>query len=115
MSRIEYAKRPGRESLRKRIGSRRHEAIMARGGRRCVYCGAAHGPMQIDHVLPRAAGGSDDPANLVVACASCNCQRHDLPMRLWARYLRLAHGWSVRETTAMLRRVRAQIRRPLPV
>ena len=39
----------------------------------CIYCGA---PAQThDHVIPRSRGGSDDPANLVLACVSCNASK----------------------------------------
>jgi 5-methylcytosine-specific restriction endonuclease McrA len=36
-------------------------------------CGAY--ATHVDHVLPRAQGGSDHPANLRAACASCNLRR----------------------------------------
>lgn len=39
----------------------------------CVYCGAPAEHM--DHVIPKAQGGSDDPTNLVPACASCNIKK----------------------------------------
>lgn len=48
------------------------EIIAARdGGRRCFYCGAKK-PLQIDHIIPRAKGGSDDIENLQLLCARCN-------------------------------------------
>ena len=37
---------------------------------KCVYCGAPAAHM--DHLVPKAQGGTDDPANLVPACAKCN-------------------------------------------
>lgn len=40
----------------------------------CQYCGK-HPPdvlLEADHILPRAAGGSDDMANLTTACSDCN-------------------------------------------
>lgn len=111
MTRRENQTRPRRESLKKRIGIRRHRALMARGQHRCVYCGACEGPLHLDHAIPRCTGGLDDESNLVVACASCNCQRHSLPLTLWSRYLRVALGWTAPQTTAMLRRVRAQLAR----
>jgi hypothetical protein len=30
------------------------------------------GPLEIEHLLPRAAGGTDDEANLWLACRLCN-------------------------------------------
>lgn len=57
--------------------------------RRCVYCGSLM-DMQvatIDHVYPRAHGGSTDPGNLVVACGPCNRMKGDmLPHEFFIRY-----------------------------
>jgi hypothetical protein len=41
---------------------------------RCRACGSAR-DLHIDHVVPLAAGGTDDPDNLQVLCASCNCAK----------------------------------------
>lgn len=39
----------------------------------CAYCGGAGGV--IDHIYPRALGGSDEWTNLTAACAQCNNQK----------------------------------------
>jgi hypothetical protein len=62
--------------------SRTHvpDAVRARvadaAGRRCGYCQAQEQivgyPLQIDHVLPEAAGGGSSEDNLWLACCSCN-------------------------------------------
>lgn len=51
----------------------RHE-VMRRDNHACRYCGATAPDVKltIDHVMPTALGGGDDPANLVTACADCN-------------------------------------------
>uniref|UniRef100_A0A6M3J3E8 Putative homing endonuclease n=1 Tax=viral metagenome TaxID=1070528 RepID=A0A6M3J3E8_9ZZZZ len=48
--------------------------VLRRDGFRCRYCGkvAAETELQVDHVVPEALGGSDEPANLVTCCAPCN-------------------------------------------
>lgn len=49
--------------------------IMKRDGFRCTYCGAGRpqgAVLQVDHIKPKAAGGSDDPSNLTTACDDCN-------------------------------------------
>lgn len=49
--------------------------ILKRDGFRCTYCGAGRtqgAVLQVDHVKPKAAGGSDDPSNLTTACDDCN-------------------------------------------
>jgi hypothetical protein len=43
---------------------------------RCGYCqtqqALAYGPLEVDHIIPVAAGGTDDPRNLWLACRPCN-------------------------------------------
>ncbi len=50
--------------------------IRARAGKRCGYCRSPQhlvlGPLEIDHVVPSALGGSDDEENLWLACRMCN-------------------------------------------
>lgn len=48
--------------------------ILRRDSNTCQYCGqmAPDVPLHIDHVIPVALGGSDDPGNLVTACKDCN-------------------------------------------
>ena len=43
----------------------------------CVYCG--NPASAIDHIIPLALGGTDDPENLVPACKHCNSVKHDVP------------------------------------
>lgn len=53
------------------------KAIFTRDGYRCVYCGATHLPLTIDHVLPRVRGGKDVWENLVCCCTKCNNAKGD--------------------------------------
>lgn len=52
--------------------------ILARD-RKCLLCGK--GPdevmLQVDHIVPRAKGGSNDPSNLQTLCAPCNRGKAD--------------------------------------
>ncbi|HSD64905.1 MAG TPA: HNH endonuclease, partial [Ignavibacteriaceae bacterium] len=41
------------------------------------YCGRGDLPLTIDHVIPRARGGSDSWENLVCACTLCNNKKGD--------------------------------------
>lgn len=50
-------------------------ALVMRDGSACYICGQdgdLHDPWQVEHVKPRAAGGSDELENLALAHASCN-------------------------------------------
>ena len=40
----------------------------------CSYCGQTppNVLLEVDHIVPRAAGGSDDTANLTTSCKDCN-------------------------------------------
>lgn len=38
----------------------------------CVYCGVRDVPFNLDHVVPRARGGSNRVSNLAFACVPCN-------------------------------------------
>jgi 5-methylcytosine-specific restriction enzyme A len=48
--------------------------VYARDGYTCVYCGRRGNKLRltIDHVFPVVLGGTNDVANLVTACRSCN-------------------------------------------
>lgn len=48
--------------------------ILRRDNHTCRYCGgtAPEVKLTVDHVIPEALGGTDDPGNLVAACADCN-------------------------------------------
>ena len=55
-------------------------AVRERAGHRCEYCGIlqAHVPFaafHIDHIIPRQHGGTDDAANLAMACYHCNLHK----------------------------------------
>jgi hypothetical protein len=56
------------------VSKRLRYEILRRDGHLCRYCGAAapEVSLTVDHVVPVALGGSDDPSNLVAACAECN-------------------------------------------
>lgn len=48
--------------------------VLKRDNFTCRYCGAKapETVLNVDHVIPRAKGGKDDPLNLVTACFDCN-------------------------------------------
>lgn len=48
--------------------------ILRRDRHTCRYCGAKAPDvtLTVDHVIPVALGGGDEPNNLVTACADCN-------------------------------------------
>lgn len=56
------------------ITKRTRYEVLRRDEHRCRYCGASAPDVKltVDHVTPVALGGTDDPSNLVAACAACN-------------------------------------------
>lgn len=64
------------------IGVRLRFSILKRDHFRCVYCGAEakDARLEIDHVVPRCEGGTDDPQNLVTACWLCNAGKGGIPI-----------------------------------
>lgn len=55
----------------------RRRAYDAQGGR-CFFCRQAFACEEItgDHLVPRYAGGTTRPGNIVAACAPCNNSRN---------------------------------------
>lgn len=58
-------------------------AIFDRDGWSCVYCGASDKPLECDHVVALASGGSNDESNLATACRPCNRSKRDKPLSVW--------------------------------
>ncbi|WP_406386735.1 RNA-guided endonuclease IscB [Streptomyces sp. NBC_01618] len=48
------------------------EYLLVKWGSTCAYCGVTGVPLQIEHICPRARGGSDRASNLTLACGPCN-------------------------------------------
>ena len=56
-------------------------AVRERAASRCQYC-LMHQSLQgatfhVEHILPRAKSGTDELANLTLACPSCNLRKAD--------------------------------------
>lgn len=82
MTRQEWASRPRRESMAKRLGIRRSEQIRLAADGRCHYCDrkTTHTPgprrATFDHIKPRKHGGAElDLKNIVLACLRCNARK----------------------------------------
>ena len=46
--------------------------LLEKWARTCAYCGKQNVPLQVEHIVPRAKGGSDRVSNLTLACETCN-------------------------------------------
>jgi len=48
------------------------EYLLEKWQRKCAYCSKEGIPLQIEHIVPRAKGGSNRESNLTLACEKCN-------------------------------------------
>lgn len=52
-------------------------------GFQCAYCGDSEGVPVIDHITPLCRGGSNRPANLALACWTCNARKGGRTVEEW--------------------------------
>src|SRR5215475_10370037 len=72
------------------------EGVLHRDNYRCVECGTPCGATEADvhHLLPRSAGGADEPSNLVTLCDGCHAAHHPKLAGRLAR--RVMEKWAAR-------------------
>jgi 5-methylcytosine-specific restriction endonuclease McrA len=56
-------------------GYETREYLLQKWDRTCVYCGAKDIPLQVEHIHPRAKGGSNRLSNLTLSCEKCNVKK----------------------------------------
>ncbi|MEH2241058.1 RNA-guided endonuclease IscB [Nostoc sp.] len=56
-------------------GYETREYLLEKWGRQCAYCGIKDVPLQIEHIRPRARGGSNSITNLTLSCKKCNIKK----------------------------------------
>ncbi len=78
------------------------EYLLEKWGRQCAYCGARGTPLQIEHICPKARGGSSRVSNLALACRACNEAKAAQPIEVF-----------LARKPEVLRRILAQAKRPL--
>ena len=78
------------------------EYLLEKWHRQCAYCDVSEVPLQIEHIHPKARGGSNRVSNLALACAPCNLKKaaQDIALFLAKDPKRLA-------------KIQAQVKRPL--
>jgi len=68
-------------SQRRKISPAIRDLVRQRAGGKCEYCHALerwqYVSFTVDHVVPFAEGGTDDPDNLALACFHCNRRKAD--------------------------------------
>lgn len=74
--------------------------VYAKYNGHCAYCGKkiAYKDMQIDHIIPKLNGGTDDMSNLNPSCRLCNHYKRANSLTDW-RY------WELSGLTERLKRI----------
>src|SRR6476661_6177400 len=78
------------------------EYLLEKWGRKCIYCDKENVPLQMEHITPRASGGTNRISNLGTACQPCNHKKAALDIRVF-----------LKKDPTRLARILAQAKRPL--
>jgi len=78
------------------------EYLLEKWNRHCAYCGAKDVPLQVEHIHPRARGGTHRVSNLTLACEPCNLKKGTQDVRDF-----------LKNNPDVLKRILAQAKAPL--
>ncbi|MCC5615273.1 HNH endonuclease [Nostoc sp. CHAB 5836] len=56
-------------------GYETREYLLEKWGRQCAYCGIKDITFQVEHIHPRAKGGSNSITNITLSCEKCNIKK----------------------------------------
>ena len=83
-------------------GTETREYLLEKWGRKCSYCGGKDVPLQIEHIHPRAKGGTNRVSNLCLACEPCNTRKGTKSVEVF-----------LAKKPEVLKQILAQAKRPL--
>jgi len=78
------------------------EYLLEKWNRTCAYCGVKNVPLQVEHIHPKANGGSDRVSNLTLSCQPCNQKKGSQPVTVF-----------LKDWPEILKQLQAQARAPL--
>lgn len=78
------------------------EYLLNKWDRKCAYCSAENVLLQVEHIQPKAKGGSNRITNLCLACERCNLKKGTQDIKVF-----------LTKKPEILKRVLAQAKRPL--
>jgi 5-methylcytosine-specific restriction endonuclease McrA len=84
------------------LGYEVREYLLNKWDRKCTYCSSENVPLQIEHIHPKAKGGSNRISNLCLACEPCNLKKGTQDI---AQFLG--------KKPELLKQIQAQAKRPL--
>lgn len=77
----------------------------------CTYCGKFCLEPELDHVIPRAAGGDNSNNNIVVCCGRCNRMKADSTLEEFAALIGKDHSVLLARVNAAYKRNNAADRK----
>lgn len=83
--------------LQKRFAKKRFRKQIFEDWGCCAYCGKEN-PTTLDHVIPKARGGSTTKGNLVACCGDCNLSKAHRDVFEWWR---AQSFWTLERETAL--------------
>ncbi len=84
------------------FGYELREYLLNKWDKKCTYCGMENIPLQIEHIHPKAKGGTDRASNLCLACEPCNIKKGTQDIQVF-----------LKKKPDVLKRVLTQAKRPL--
>jgi 5-methylcytosine-specific restriction endonuclease McrA len=78
------------------------EYLLNKWERRCAYCSAENVPLQVEHIHPKASGGTNRISNLCLACEPCNTKKGTQDIKIF-----------LAKKPEDLKKILAQAKRPL--
>jgi 5-methylcytosine-specific restriction endonuclease McrA len=86
----------------KLVGYEVREYLLNKWDRKCSYCGAENIPLQVEHIYPKAKGGTNRISNLCLACEPCNTKKGTKDVNVF-----------LAKKPEVLKRILSQAKRPL--
>ena len=84
------------------LGYELREYLLNKWDRKCTYCHAENIPLQVEHIHPKAKGGSNRISNLCLACEKCNLKKGTQDIKDF-----------LSKKPDLLKQIMAQVKRPL--
>jgi 5-methylcytosine-specific restriction endonuclease McrA len=78
------------------------EYLLEKWDRKCSYCDVKDVPLQVEHIQPKAKGGTNRISNLCLACEKCNLKKGTLDIKVF-----------LAKKPDVLKKILAQAKRPL--
>jgi 5-methylcytosine-specific restriction endonuclease McrA len=84
------------------LGYEVREYLLNKWNRQCTYCEVKDVPLQVEHVKPKANGGTNRVSNLCLACEKCNQKKGTLGIKVF-----------LAKKPELLRKIQSQLKAPL--